>query len=50
MSKFFKRLFCRHHYQWCRKIELFHNLSGETQYYVCEKCGKIKDTRFVRYD
>lgn len=43
-----KQLLCRHEYHWCRKVELFCNLSGETQYLVCEKCGKIKDTRFIR--
>lgn len=43
-----KQLLCKHDYCWCRKIEPFHNLSGETQYLVFQKCGKVKDTRFIR--
>ena len=50
IKQFFKRLFCKHEFSWCRKVEKFHCISGETQYLVCQKCGKIKDTRFIRYD
>lgn len=48
MKRFIKQFFCRHEYQWYRKIEPFYNLSGETQYLVCMKCGYIKNTRFIR--
>lgn len=44
-----KQLFCKHEYRWCRKIDKFCIISGETQYYVCRKCGKIKDIRFIEY-
>lgn len=37
---FFKRLFCKHEFTWCVKNEMFHCISGETQYLVCLKCGK----------
>ena len=47
---FFKRLFCKHEFTWCVKNEMFQCISGETQYLVCLKCGKVKDTRFVKYD
>lgn len=47
---FFKRLFCKHEFTWCVKNEMFHCISGETQYLVCLKCGKVKDTRFVKYE
>lgn len=47
---FFKRLFCKHEFTWCVKNEMFHSLRGETQYFVCLKCGKVKDTRFVEFD
>lgn len=47
---FFKRLFCKHEFTWCVKNEMFHCISGETQYLVCLKCGKVKDTRFVEYE
>ena len=50
IKQFFKGLFCKHEFSWCRKVEKFHCISGETQYLVCQKCGKIKDTRFIRYD
>ena len=47
---FFKRLFCKHEFTWCVKNDMFQCISGETQYLVCLKCGKVKDTRFVKYD
>lgn len=34
------QLFCRHHGEWFRRQEPYFNLSGETQYKVCTKCGK----------
>ena len=47
---FFKRLFCKHEFTWCVKNEMFHCISGETQYLVCLKCGKVKDTRYIKFD
>lgn len=41
------QLFCRHHGEWFRRQEPFYNLSGETQYKVCTKCGKKLDERFI---
>ena len=41
------QLFCRHHGEWFRRQEPFCNLSGETQYKVCTKCGKKLDERFI---
>ena len=38
------QLFCRHHGEWFRGQEPFYNLSGETQYKVCTKCGKKLDS------
>lgn len=37
------QLFCRHHGEWFRRQEPYFNLSGETQYKVCTKCGKKLD-------
>lgn len=47
---FFKRLFCKHEFTWCVKNEMFHCISGETRYLVCLKCGKVKDTRYIKFD
>ena len=41
------QLFCRHKYGWYKPQTLFFNLSGETQYKVCEKCGKVGGKVFV---
>lgn len=41
------QLFCRHHGEWFRRQEPYFNLSGETQYKVCAKCGKKLDERFI---
>lgn len=35
---FFKRLFCKHEFTWCVKNEM------------CLKCGKVKDTRYIKFD
>lgn len=46
-----KRLFCKHEYRYYRKKEPYFNLSGETQYEICCKCGKRNGSRFVKnYD
>lgn len=56
IKKFFKQLFCKHDFAWCRKVHpgkvlaTFSGISGETHYLVCQKCEKIKDTMFVKYD
>lgn len=41
------QLFCRHHGEWFRRQEPYFNLSGETQYKICTKCGKKLDERFI---
>lgn len=55
VKQFPKQLFCKHEYEWCRKVApagkiLFQNIDGETHYLVCQKCGKVKDTMFVKDD
>lgn len=45
---FFKRLFCKHEYEYFKKQEPYLNLSGETQYCICTKCGKRNGNIFVR--
>lgn len=44
------QLFCRHKADWYRKEDTFRMLNGERHYLICEKCGKIMDTRFIPYD
>lgn len=46
-KNFIARLFCKHDPQYYRKIEPYFNLSGETQYRICSKCGKRMGERFV---
>lgn len=41
------QLFCKHKFNWYRADEPFFILSGETQYKICEKCGKVAEKRFV---
>lgn len=41
------QLFCRHDGEWCRLHTTFSILSGEIQYKVCCKCGKVLDKRFI---
>ena len=41
------QIFCRHHGEWFIRQEPYFNLSGETQYKVCTKCGKKLDERFI---
>lgn len=46
-----KRLMCRHNISsWYTKSQQFYNLSGETQYLICDECGKEISTIFVKYD
>ena len=37
-----KKLFCRHDWEICRKVERFAFISGEQLYRRCKKCGKVK--------
>ena len=41
------QLFCRHDADWYKKNAPFHNLSGETHYYICKKCGKVLITASI---
>ena len=43
------QLLCRHDAEWFKKNALFHNLSGETQYLICKKCGKVLRKAFIPY-
>lgn len=46
-----KILFCKHDScSWYTKSRQFYNLSGETQYKICDNCGKEISTIFVKYD
>ncbi len=51
-DKWIKRLFCRHEWQVCRKVNLhgFSCISGEQLYKRCTKCGKVKKHIFVVYE
>lgn len=42
-----KRLFCKHDYEYVRKIEKYCNLNGDMIYKRCEKCGKLKGGKFM---
>lgn len=44
MKLMIKRLFCRHDYQWCRKIQSFSGLNGVA--YDDDKC--VCDARVVK--
>lgn len=48
----FAQLFCKHDYQTgiLRKPNepMFFNISGDTVTTVCAKCGKVKDSTFIR--
>ena len=50
IKNFFKQLFCKHDYAWATYGGLFFNLSGETRFLACRKCGKVKKNSkvFVR--
>lgn len=43
------QLICRHDADWYTKSTMFHNLSGETQYFICKKCGKVLRKAFIPY-
>lgn len=46
-----RTFFCRHkNTEWMKKVEKFQNLSGETRYLVCQDCGKVIDTMFVKHE
>ena len=44
------RLFCRHEWEVCRKVELFSCISGEQLYKRCKKCGKVKKWIFREFE
>jgi hypothetical protein len=44
------QLFCKHKYCYCTRLTQYFNLSGETHYKVCEKCGKVASKTFVKDD
>lgn len=48
--KFIKRLFCKHHWETCRKNEPFTCISGEQLYKRCTKCGKVKKWIFREFE
>jgi hypothetical protein len=46
-----KQKFCRHKScDWYLKREKFSCLSGDRHYYICNDCGKIIKSIFVRHD
>ncbi len=47
-----KQIFCRHRKTdwYLKKGTGLQAISGETRYLVCERCGKIVDTSFHRYE
>ena len=46
----FKKPSCEHEFAWCRRIEKYQCISGERHYLVCLKCGKVADSRIIKYD
>jgi hypothetical protein len=46
MLKFLKQLLCKHKYVDKLKVTKFRNISGETVVTICEKCEKVKETKF----
>lgn len=50
MFKFIKRLFCKHDWEICRKIDAFQCLKGEKLYKRCKKCGKIVEYIYREYE
>ena len=45
----YKRLFCKHEYQWYHDTSSF-LLNGETQFRICKKCGKFGCSIFAEYE
>lgn len=47
-----KQFFCKHQYSWYVEAPKsgFRNISGETRYLVCDKCGKVKSSYFAEYE
>lgn len=50
MIKFIKQLFCKHEYVDKLKVEMFYNINGETVVTICEKCEKVKETKFYTHE
>lgn len=40
------QLFCKHDYGWFIAESSTFNISGQTQYKICKKCGKVGGKRF----
>lgn len=43
----FKKIFCKHEYEYVREIKKYSCLSGDMIYKRCKKCGKLKDGQFM---
>ena len=50
MGNWFKKLFCRHQWEVCRKWEPFACIRGEQLYKQCTRCGKVKKWIFHEYE
>lgn len=50
MINWLRRLFCRHEWEICRKVEPFCCISGEQLYKRCPKCGKVEKWHFRLYE
>ena len=48
--EFFKKLFCKHDWEICQKIEQFTCINGEQLYIRCKKCGKIEKYIYREYE
>lgn len=46
---FIKKLFCKHDYKYYKDGNSL-LASGEYQYLICSKCGKLKDKVFLEYE
>lgn len=47
---FFRKLFCIHDWEICRKVERFTCISGEQLYRRCKKCGKVEKYIYREYE
>ena len=50
MTKWIRKLFCKHEWGEFTKDTEFLNISGETRYIICKKCGKEKGSYFAKYE
>lgn len=42
-----KQLFCKHEWEYVKKINKFQNLQGDMIYKRCCRCGKIVEYKFM---